>query len=67
MTVGPLDEPAPVGESEYGGDSSVGWTGDLGVAKGHELTAAEKAVMRKPPVDDLSGIDPHTGLPIPDE
>lgn len=63
---GPLDEPLKLGPTEFGGDDSLGWTGDLGVAKGRELTAAERSLLRMPPPDNESGIDERTGLPIPD-
>jgi hypothetical protein len=43
FAMGWLDAPVGVGESEFGGDDSTGWAGDLGVAQGRQPTAGELA------------------------
>lgn len=57
MTVGPFDEPVPVGPSEYGGDEGLVQPR----AKGHTPTPAERLAManRTDPMDP-DGIDPVT-------
>jgi hypothetical protein len=55
MTIGPLDEPVPETESEYGGDGKTGWADDLGQSKGRVLTAGERAAKLRRDADIAAG------------
>jgi hypothetical protein len=55
MTIGPLDEPIPETESEFGGDGRTGWTNDLGRAKGRQPTGGELAAEVRRNADIAAG------------
>ena len=55
MTIGPLDEPAPETESEFGGDGRTGWAHDLGQSKGRQLTGGELAAEVRRDADIAAG------------